>query len=206
PETVFAEIQSHYAEVSHLTDTLEAGEFSELKDEMEIEFASGVLKVLHTPGHTPGSCSFLREANRTLIAGDTILKRLTPNPIIAPDPFDKTKRFKSLGEYLVSLAKIKNCAPTLIYGGHFEPIDDFDEIFNRYIRAIDERQKSVIELVSKVGATAFEIAEKLFPDAMNQNFHRFLAVSETVAHLDYAASEHKITVELKDAVEIYRPV
>ena len=55
-------------------------EISELHDEMEIEFAGGVLKVLHTPGHTPGSCSFLREANRTLIAGDCVLKRITPNP------------------------------------------------------------------------------------------------------------------------------
>ncbi|MEJ7698825.1 MAG: hypothetical protein WKF71_04150 [Pyrinomonadaceae bacterium] len=39
--------------------------FSELSDEMELEFAGGTLKVLHTPGHTPGSCSFFREADRT---------------------------------------------------------------------------------------------------------------------------------------------
>ena len=204
PETVFDELRAVYKNASAFSDSLADGEFSELKDESEIEFANGVLKVLHTPGHTPGSCCFLRESNRTLIAGDTILKRITPNPIVAPDPFDKTKRFKSLGEYLVSLAKIKSCAPTLVGGGHGEPIDDFDELFHRYVRSIDERQKNIISLVSNNGATAFEIAGKLFPDAASQNFHRFLAISETVAHLDYAESERKIAVELKDGVEIYR--
>ena len=58
-------MQEIYSEISLLTDALTDGEFSALEDEMELEFSSGTLKVLHTPGHTPGSCSFLREANRT---------------------------------------------------------------------------------------------------------------------------------------------
>ena len=204
PETVFGEMQAIYNDVSLLTDALAEGEFSELKDEMELEFASGVLKVLHTPGHTPGSCSFLREADRTLIVGDCVLKRFTPNPIVSPDPIDGSRRFKSLAEYLVSLARLRAVSPTLVYGGHGEPIYDFEEIFHRYARSIDERQKKAIDLVSKDGATAFAVAQRLFPDAMGKDVHRFLAISETIAHLDYAESENKITVELKDGVEFYR--
>ncbi len=98
PAEIFREIQDIYKDISLLTDALVEGEFSELRDEMELEFTSGTLKVLHTPGHTPGSCSFLRESNRTLIAGDCVLKRITPNPVISPDPIDKEKRFKSLAE------------------------------------------------------------------------------------------------------------
>ena len=203
-ETIFGEIQTLYADVSLLTDTLSENEFFELKDEMELEFASGVLKVLHTPGHTPGSCSFFREADRTLIAGDCVLKRVTPNPILSPDPIDANKRFKSLAEYLVSLARIRLLSPTLIYCGHGEPIDDYEEIFHRYVRSIDERQKRVISLVSNNGATAFDVAQKLFPEAIGKDIHRFLAISEAVAHLDYAESENKIAVELKDGVEFYR--
>ena len=204
PDAVFGEIQSVYADVSLLTDTLSEGEFSELKDDTELEFASGVLKVLHTPGHTPGSCSFFREANRTLIAGDCVLKRITPNPIVSPDPIDTGKRFKSLAEYLVSLARIRLLAPTLIYGGHGEPIYDFEEIFRRYVSSIDERQKNVVALVSNDGVTAFDVAQKLFPQATGRDIHRFLAISEAVAHLDYAESERKIAVELKDGIEFYR--
>ncbi len=204
PTEVFQEMQEIYHDISLLTDALSDGEFSELKDEMELEFRSGTLKVLHTPGHTPGSCSFLREANRTLIAGDCVLKRITPNPIISPDPIDPTRRFKSLAEYLVSLARLRLLAPTLVYGGHGEPIDDFEEIFNRYVRAIDDRQKRVIGLVEQNGVTAFDVAQKLFPNAIDKDVHRFLAISEAVAHLDYAETEGKIAVEFKEGVEFYR--
>ncbi len=204
PTEVFIDLQAMYKDVSLLTDALETSEFSELKDEMELEFAGGTLKVLHTPGHTPGSCSFFREADRTLIAGDCVLKRITPNPIVSPDPSDPDKRFQSLAEYLVSLARIRTLSPTLVYGGHGEPIFDFEEIFHRYIRSINDRQRKVIDLVSKDGATAFDIAQKLFPEAIGKNIHRFLAISETIAHLDYAETEHKIAVELKENVELYR--
>jgi glyoxylase-like metal-dependent hydrolase (beta-lactamase superfamily II) len=206
PAQVFEEMREMYQSISLLTDSLEDGEFDPLRDEMELEFAGGTLRVLHTPGHTPGSCSFVRESNRTLICGDCVLKRITPNPILSPDPVDPTRRFRSLGEYLVSLAKLRNYSPTLAYGGHGEPITDFDEIFNRYVRAIDDRQRKVISLVSKEGSTAFEIARLQFPDSINQDVHRFLAISEAVAHLDYAESENKLALEMHDGVEMYRPL
>src|SRR5262245_11080332 len=74
------------------------------RDEQEFLFASGSLQVVHTPGHTPGSCCLLRASNRLLIAGDTVLKNITPNPVLNSDPLDPQHRFPSLGEYLVSLA------------------------------------------------------------------------------------------------------
>src|SRR5215204_296541 len=106
PEQVVQEMRALYENISLLTDSLEDDDIESLADNSELEFESGNLRVLHTPGHTPGSCSFLREANRTLICGDCVLKRITPNPILSPDPVDPTKRFPSLAEYLVSLAKL----------------------------------------------------------------------------------------------------
>ena len=204
PEAVFDDMKSMYEEISLLTDSLEDGDFKPLRDEMEIAFESGSLKVLHTPGHTPGSCSFVREANRTLVCGDCILKRITPNPILAPDPVDPTKRFKSLAEYLVSLAKLRSYSPTLAYGGHGEPVTDFEEIFHRYVRAIDDRQKAVVSLVGGNGTTAFDVAKRLFPDSFDHDVHRFLAISEAIAHLDYAESKGKVGVEMRGGVEVYR--
>jgi len=207
PDRVFDEMQALYSQISLLTDSLSAGDFRPLNDEMELEFASGTMRVLHTPGHTPGSCSFAREADRTIVCGDCVLKRITPNPVLSPDPIDPAKRFRSLAEYLVSLARIRELKPTLAYGGHGEPVTDFEEIFNRYVRAIDERQRRVISLIPSSGATAFEVAQKLFPDSIGtEDVHRFLAISESIAHLDYAESEGKIAVEMKDNVEYYRPI
>jgi glyoxylase-like metal-dependent hydrolase (beta-lactamase superfamily II) len=205
PDAVFDEMQSLYEEVSLLTDSLEDGDFQSLEDEMEIEFESGSLKVLHTPGHTPGSCSFAREADRTLFCGDCVLKRITPNPILSPDPVDPSRRFRSLAEYLVSLAKLRSYAPTLAHGGHGEPVTDFEELFHRYVRAIDERQRRVISLVPIGGTTAFAVAQALFPDSIGHDVHRFLAISEAIAHLDYAESERRVAVEMSGGIEIYRP-
>ncbi len=204
PAVVFDEMRSIYDDISLLTDALEDGGFEPLRDEMELEFESGALRVLHTPGHTPGSCSFVREANRTLVCGDCVLKRITPNPILSPDPVDPDRRFRSLAEYLVSLAKLRGQSPTLVHTGHGEPVTDFEEIFNRYVRAIDDRQKRVISLLGNDSLTAFDVAQRLFPSAIGRDVHRFLAISESVAHLDYAESEGKIALELKEGIEYYR--
>jgi glyoxylase-like metal-dependent hydrolase (beta-lactamase superfamily II) len=177
-------------------------EYSALQDGAELEFTSGVLKVVHTPGHTPGSCSFVREADRTVIAGDCVLKRITPNPVLSPDPIDPAKRFHSLAEYLVSLARLRAFAPTLVHGGHGDCVHDFEELFNRYVRAIQQRQGQVINLLPKGGATAWDVSRELFPEV--DDVHRFLAVSEAVAHLDLAHSEAKIEVEFSGATEVYR--
>jgi len=202
PESEIAWMRKMYASVRVYADSFADDEYSSLDDEAELEFESGTLRVLHTPGHTPGSCSFLREADRTVIAGDCVLKRITPNPILSPDPIDRSRRFHSLAEYLVSLARLRACAPTLVHGGHGAPVNDYEELFNRYLRAIRERQAHVISLLPKDGTTAWEISQLMFPET--DDVHRFLAVSEAVAHLDLAHAEGKIAMELSGTTEIYR--
>ena len=204
PTNEIAGMRKVYEGVRQYADSFEPDEYGELRDEEELEFGTGSLRVVHTPGHTPGSCSFVREADRTVIAGDCVLKRITPNPILSPDPIDSSKRFPSLAEYLVSLARLRSFAPTLVHGGHGEPVHDFEELFNRYFRAIRERQAEVIRLVPKAGATPWKIASAMFP--ATDDVHRFLAVSEAVAHLDLAHSEGKIELEFGDGKEVYRRI
>jgi glyoxylase-like metal-dependent hydrolase (beta-lactamase superfamily II) len=202
PDHEVESMRRMYQNVRLYADSFDQHEYSELRDDAELEFANGSLRVVHTPGHTPGSCSFVREADRTVIAGDCVLKRITPNPVLSPDPIDPSRRFPSLAEYLVSLARLRTFAPTLVYGGHGDPVNDFEELFNRYLRAIRERQAEVVRLVPKSGATAWDVSRQMFPET--DDVHRFLAVSESVAHLDLAHSEGKIAVELGDGKEVYR--
>ena len=204
PPNEIQAMRKMYEGVRRYADSFEDHEYGQLQDDAELEFASGVLRIVHTPGHTPGSCSFVREADRTVIAGDCVLKRITPNPILSPDPIDPSKRFRSLAEYLVSLARLRTFAPTLVHGGHGQPVRDYEELFNRYLRAIRERQAEVIKLIPKNGANAWEVSRGLFPET--DDVHRFLAVSEAVAHLDLAHQEGKIAVEFSDGTEVYRPL
>src|SRR6266487_2262307 len=138
PDHEIGAMRQLYEGVRQYADSLEDDHCRELNDGAELEFEGGALRILHTPGHTPGSCSFLREADRTIIAGDCVLKRITPNPVLSPDPVNPSRRFPSLAEYLVSLARLRSFSPTLVYGGHGEPIRDYEELFHRYFRAFQE--------------------------------------------------------------------
>ena len=163
------------------------------RDEQEFLFASGSLQVIHTPGHTPGSCCLLRASNRLLIAGDTVLKNITPNPVLNSDPLDPQRRFPSLGEYLVSLARLRELAPTLIKTAHGDDVTDYEEYFFALTRHTQERQMKIVGLVPTQGITAWEVSKLIFPAVKDIN--RFLAVSEAVAHLDFAVAEGRLRME-----------
>ena len=62
----------------------------------------------------------------------------------------------------------------------------------------------MIGLVAKTGVTAWDVALEMFPKA--DDVHRFLSVSEAVAHLDLAHSEGKIAIELSGQREVYKPL
>jgi glyoxylase-like metal-dependent hydrolase (beta-lactamase superfamily II) len=173
-----------------------------LRDGDEILFEKESLEVVHTPGHTPGSICLVRTSNRLVFASDTVLKNITPNPVLSPDPVDDKRRFQSLGEYLVSLARIRSLAPTVLKGGHGDDVTDYDEHFQRLYRFTQSRQSKLIAALPRQGATAWEASFNLFPDA--KSYHRFLALSETVAHLDYAVSEKRLIVERIGDREVYR--
>jgi len=216
PETDYSAYRSLLASAgvpSELIDKMEAGyekfrgfahpleRVVRIKDEDEIIFDRESLTVVHTPGHTPGSICLVRSSNRLVFASDTVLKSITPNPMLSPDPIDATRRFPSLSEYLVSLARLRSLGPTLLKGGHGDDITDFDEHFHRLYRFTRKRQSRLLSLITQSGASAWETAGLLFPNARGHD--RFLALSETVAHLDFAVSEGKAYVEKDNGFERY---
>jgi glyoxylase-like metal-dependent hydrolase (beta-lactamase superfamily II) len=162
-------------------------------DEEELLFATGSIRVVHTPGHTPGSSCFYREASRHLLAGDTILKSITPNPVLNPDPTNPRHRFPSLTRYLDSVARLRALSPTLLQTSHGGDILDYEEHYHRLLRHVEKRADRVVQLVPKEGITAWEMSQQLFPKV--DGLHRFLATSETIAHLDHAVTQRRIERE-----------
>ncbi|HEX5081001.1 MAG TPA: MBL fold metallo-hydrolase [Blastocatellia bacterium] len=199
PDDELEAMSVRYQLVQRLADAVE--DIEAYHDGQEFVFASGSLRVTHTPGHTPGSSCLLREGSRLLLSGDTILKNITPNPVLNRDPINPNRRFPSLGEYLVSLARIRELAPTLIKTSHGDDVTDYEEHFHRLVRHIHERLAKVISLVPKQGVTGWEMSKMMFPKANDIN--RFLAVSEAVANLDLAVAEGKLRIERNGDVEIY---
>jgi glyoxylase-like metal-dependent hydrolase (beta-lactamase superfamily II) len=199
PRDVIARMEAGYERFKGYAYPL--SDVQTLKDEDELLFEKASLTVVHTPGHTPGSICLVRTSNRLVFSSDTVLKNITPNPVLSPDPIDRKRRFQSLGEYLVSLARLRALAPTVLKGGHGDEVSDYDEHFHRLYRFTEARQSKLLALLPKRGMTAWEASLQLFPAA--GGYHRFLALSETVAHLDYAVAENRLRLTRNDGLDIY---
>ena len=199
PPDVIQVLRRAYAEIRKLGEDL--NEVEGIEDGDLIDFDRGSFEVLHTPGHTPGSICLYRAADRSLIAADTVLANISPNPVLSPDPLAPDRRFQSLGEYLVSLSRIRELAPTVIRGGHGPDVTDFESHFLRTMRSADERQAKLEGLLPRGGASPWEACVELFPAAKDE--HRFLALSETIAHLDFGVSEGRFRQSWRGDVEVY---
>ena len=81
----------------------------ELEDNQEIEFGQDRLKVLHTPGHTPGGCCFL--VGNNLFSGDTLFPDGPGNTSFPGG--DEQAILKSIREKLLKLPDETN-----VYPGH----------------------------------------------------------------------------------------
>ena len=77
------------------------------------------LRVIHTPGHTPGTCCLYETRQKILFSGDHIIKHITPNPLfelrkeILRDP-----GYQSLTAYIRSLEKVKGIDVRYVFPGH----------------------------------------------------------------------------------------
>jgi len=194
PGDQMEEMAGRYELIHRFADAVE--DVEAFQDEAEFVFDRGALRAVHTPGHTPGSCCLFRESSRLMLTGDTILKSITPNPILNPDPIDPRRRFPSLGEYLVSLARIRELHPTVLRTAHGDDVTDYEEHFHRLVRHIETRLIKVVKMVPCAGVSAWELSLQLFPNVRSIN--RFLAVSETIANLDLAVAEGRLKSESRD--------
>jgi glyoxylase-like metal-dependent hydrolase (beta-lactamase superfamily II) len=88
-----------------------------LQDGQRLDEFGLAAKVIHTPGHTPGSIAILTDDGQ-LFAGDTIANRRAP----ALAPLIENKQ-----ELLESLEKLKQTHAHIIYPGHGKPFS-FEEL------------------------------------------------------------------------------
>jgi hydroxyacylglutathione hydrolase len=104
-----AVIKATSAEVAiHTLDKIDAAN-RELKDGEKISFDGKEILVMHTPGHTPGSCCFC--LGECLFSGDTLFAGGWGNTVFPGG--DEEAIFKSIREKIMRLPD-----STIVYPGH----------------------------------------------------------------------------------------
>jgi glyoxylase-like metal-dependent hydrolase (beta-lactamase superfamily II) len=134
-------------------------------------------EILHLPGHADGHLALLRDG--VLIAGDTLLA--TISPVVGlyvdarPDP---------LGDFLSSLARIVELAPTIAYTGHRAAIGDPAGRAKELAAHHAHRLELTAAALDGEPVTAYEISHEIFPDPLSSGLRRF-ALAEALAHVEH---------------------
>lgn len=157
-----------------------------VKDGDEFCYGSHRFRAMLTPGHTPGHMCLYEEETQICILGDHVLFDITPNISRWHDVED------SLGDYLVSLRKIRNLPVKLPLPAHRQVHISLAERCDQLIAHHQKRCDEVKKILSCGKAmTAWDIAAGMTWRIRAKNWEEFptpqkwFAVSEALAHLDH---------------------
>lgn len=179
------------------SDRLENVSF--IREDTPIQYDEGTLQVIHTPGHTSGSVCFYDKNTRLMLSGDTLLSKLSPNPILDLQKINGERR-KSLVEYISSLDMLYNMDINVVYPGHYEIISDHKALIKRLFNFHYKRMMYIHNIIKQKPMTPYEILGDLFKKLRKRDI--FLAISEVIGHLDLL-EEKNMAATFKEKGHIY---
>ena len=161
------------------------------------------LKVIHTPGHSPGSCCLYESQQRILFSGDHIIKHITPNPLIEINRnYLRDFSYQSLKAYLNSLDKLIGLDVQFVFPGHGEYIKDLSGIISTYKLHHQERMDLVWDALKKQSRPIYHLIDDVFPFVPENDV--FLAVSEIFVHLEILINEGRAELVDPGPPALYR--
>jgi len=170
-----------YTEPVETDHTLDEGD--------QVQLGSSQWSVYHTPGHSGGLVCLYDAEQRVLLANDHILRSISSNPIVEPDA-DGGPRPHRLVQYLYHLRRMAALEPRVVWTGHGAEIHDVGRVVRQRIRFHERRANHVLGLLSHQQMTAHQVTVDIF--GSRTGFDSFLALSETMGHLDWLLEQGRI--------------
>ena len=180
-----------------------------LKGGEEIPVGDYRLRVINTPGHTPGHISFYEPRARFIISGDVLLPTIATNAAFHVQHINNP-----LKKNLNALLALRELDIDWVLPGH-------EYIFSNHRQRIDElvqhhhRKDEGIRkaYADKQPHTAYEVSQELFWSLKARTiafphlsgWDKRFAVLQTIAHLEEMASDGKLSRFCVDGVLYYRP-
>lgn len=166
----------------------EGCEVEVLPDTFETE--KGVITVIHTPGHTGGSCCFY--VDDVLYTGDTLLPTISTNPSIHA-VFDDTCGLKN---YQKSLKELLPLRVTKCFPGHGGVINDHKKRIQQIFKGHNQRREIVMNSLSERPQSLIEVTEKVFGKVPATE--TLLALAECFDHLNMLKEEGIVEILERD--------
>jgi glyoxylase-like metal-dependent hydrolase (beta-lactamase superfamily II) len=171
-----------------------------LGDEDEIPLGDGrSLRVIWTPGHTPGHCCLLLQPDGVLFVGDHLLPKITPHVGLQPGGPENP-----LGDFLASHERIQRVDARLVCPAHGGVYEDHRRRARQLIDFHRVRKLDMLEICRRGPHTAYEIALEAFAITPDNRFQVMAATSETLAHLELLRREGRVLRDDADGLVRYR--
>ncbi len=163
-----------------------------------LTFGGRTVRLIWTPGHTEGHLCVLDVDTNTLFSGDHMLARITPHVGLWHDGSRS-----ALHEYERSLRLIAELAPARALPAHEQPIEDVPKRAGQILAHHVRRRDQILAALSRGPRNATELAGRVFK-GREEPMHMFLAVSETLAHLEALIVEGLVIRENAGSAALFR--
>jgi glyoxylase-like metal-dependent hydrolase (beta-lactamase superfamily II) len=167
------------------------------------------LKVVWTPGHSPGHICLYEPVQKILFSGDHILPVITPNISLTP-----ATEGNPLGDYLNSLHKVRKLTVDMVLPAHEDTFANLPKRVDEIIHHHEMRSAEILNAMNHLEMTAFQIANQItwMPEQGGISHDKLMpvaklaAVSETLAHLRAMSVENKVTSIIHKDIVYYQGI
>ena len=183
PKALEAKMESHFFHIRKNFHALAPARLLSGGD--EVETSVGRLRVLWTPGHSPGHICLYSAERKLLFSGDQILENITPNVAWHPGR-------DALAEFLESLERLVDLDVDLILPGHGEPFSGHRAWIAQTIGHHRNRCDAILGLVRATPRTAHQMVAELWRRPLSPINHHF-AIFEVLAHLEHMQRQGRVS-------------
>jgi glyoxylase-like metal-dependent hydrolase (beta-lactamase superfamily II) len=177
----------------------------ELEDDEVLTVGGRRLRVIWTPGHSPGHICLFDEEHGVVLSGDHILPGITPHVGYWGQPGGDP-----LGMFLESLRKVDALGAKSALPAHREPIDDLGGRIAEILAHHGEREGEILANLGQAWRSGADIAASLSWRRGKSTFaslpamQQVLALVETLAHLEHLRGRGSVERIEEDGALRYR--
>jgi glyoxylase-like metal-dependent hydrolase (beta-lactamase superfamily II) len=161
--------------------------FQPMEGGERIAAKNGLLEVIATPGHSVGHLCLYSPEEKYLIAGDHLLKQITPNISWRPGE-------DMLARYLDSLEAVQPLDVDVVIPSHGKPFKDHRNLCRMLAIHHDERCRQILSYIAEKPMTAHSLVGRMWTRGLTPVHHHF-AVMEVLAHLEYMRRRGPVSAE-----------
>ena len=167
-----------------------------------LDFGLYKFEVLWTPGHSPGHVCFYDRTQRIILTGDHVLPTITPNVGLHPQ-----QTGNPLGDYLASLQRLEPLEVDDVFPAHEHAFHDLRDRVRQIALHHDVRLDEMLAIIGSDRKTAYDVASGVvWTIGTFDSFSHWMrraAISETLAHLEYAVYEGRLAMHREGGIVRY---